>query len=57
MANQQSVGLNGYLVGAAAGFATAFLVGLGLSPLALTAALAVNGLLIAAVAMRRRKSN
>lgn len=51
------VGVNGYLVGAAAGFATAFLVGLGLSPAALLAALAVNGLLIAALALRRRKAH
>ena len=57
MASQQTVGLNGYLVGAAAGFATAFLVGLGLSPLALAAALAVNVLLIAGVAMHRRKAH
>jgi len=53
MAMRRNVGLNGYLVGAAAGFATAFLVGLGLSPIALATALAVNGLLIAGIALRR----
>lgn len=55
MASQLGVGLNGYAVGAFAGFATAFLAGLNLSPASLLAAVAANGLVLAVMAWRRRR--